>query len=264
MYKFHTQRRKYFKWQYLTTKDYIIPFLGETHEVKPGNRILEIGCAEGGVLKAFREIGCNCVGIELSPSRYEKACELHGELDLSGPVEFINRNVYDIDPKTDFTSLFDIIILKDVIEHIPDQERFIDVLKGFLNPGGVVFFGFPPWRMPYGGHQQIAANPVLRVMPYYHLLPKPMYIGMLKMSKDDPKRIEDLSEIVDTRLSIRRFEKIIDESVFKVVNRKFWLFNPIYQYKFGVRPRGQNSVVGSIPYFRDFVTTAAYYTVELT
>lgn len=264
MYKFHTQRQKYFNWQYLTARDYIIPFIRETHAVDADRHVLEIGCAEGGVLKAFRQEGCNCVGIELSPTRYEKACELHEQIDLPGPVEFIHRNVYDIDPGVDFDELFDIIILKDVIEHIPDQVRFIDVLKGFLKPGGIVFFGFPPWRMPYGGHQQIAANPVLRAMPYYHLLPKSLYIGMIKMSKEDPKRVADLAEIVDTRLSIRRFEKIVDNSPFQVTNRKFWLFNPIYQHKFGVKPRKQSGLIGGIPYFRDFVTTAAYYTVELS
>ena len=69
------------------------------------------------------------------------------------------RNVTSITDSREVEELytsrqFDLILLKDVIEHIPDQERVIPYLKEFLKPGGRVFFGFPPWYMPHGGHQQ--------------------------------------------------------------------------------------------------------------
>jgi 2-polyprenyl-3-methyl-5-hydroxy-6-metoxy-1,4-benzoquinol methylase len=40
----------------------------------------------------------------------------------AGQISFLARNIYDIDPDQDLPFKFDLIILKDVIEHIPDQE----------------------------------------------------------------------------------------------------------------------------------------------
>ena len=89
------------------------------------------------------------------PLWLEKAREwLVPEL-AEGSVKLIDSNIYDVDPKKDLGTLFDIIVLKDVIEHIHDQEKLIAWMKHFLKPGGVIFFGFPPWQMPYGGHQQM-------------------------------------------------------------------------------------------------------------
>jgi 2-polyprenyl-3-methyl-5-hydroxy-6-metoxy-1,4-benzoquinol methylase len=64
-------------------------------------------------------------------------------------------------------------LLKDVIEHIHDQPKLIAWMKSYLAPNGTIFFGFPPWQMPFGGHQQLCRNKVLAKLPYYHLLPRP-------------------------------------------------------------------------------------------
>ena len=50
-------------------------------------------------------------------------------------------------------------------------------------------------------------------------------------------------EIKETGISIERFEKIVDETGYKVVNKTHYLINPIYEYKFGWKPKEQNGLI---------------------
>jgi SAM-dependent methyltransferase len=262
-FEFHTDKPRYFQYQYLTAKEYIIPFVSPFYDWDKEWRVLEIGCGEAGVLKAFLEKGCLATGIELYESRVDNAKKfLHEDVE-SGRLDFITRNVYDIDVQKDIGHGFDLIILKDVIEHIHDQERFIPKLKEFLNPNGKVFFGFPPWYMPFGGHQQNLKGKLLSKVPYFHLLPTPAYRGILKTFGESQQKVDNMLEIKETGISIERFERIVKKSGFKIESRKLWLLNPIYKYKFGLKPTGQLPLVGHLPFARNFYTTAAYYLIGL-
>jgi hypothetical protein len=66
-------------------------------------------------------------------------------------------------------------MLRDVIEHIPDQDRFFKHVRSYLQPDGVIFFGFPPWYMPFGGHQQVCHSKFLSKLPWFHPLPFPLF-----------------------------------------------------------------------------------------
>lgn len=59
-----------------------------------------------------------------------------------GLSNFLNKDIYHVIPESDLGTHFDLIILKDVIEHIPDQARFMPQLERFLKPGGKVFLHF--------------------------------------------------------------------------------------------------------------------------
>lgn len=223
--------------------------------------VLEVGCGEGGVLKPFIDKGCECVGVDLAANRIELAKEFLPEAVASGKAVFLAQNIYEEDFVTRYKNYFDVIILKDVIEHVPEQEKFIPHLKTFLREGGIIFFGFPPWYMPFGGHQQVARHKVASMLPYYHILPKSVYVKILKFFGEEDWVIKELSEIKDTGITIERFEKIVEDSKLIVFNKQHYLINPIYKYKFGLTPRHQFAVFSAIPFFRNFVTTCVYYTV---
>ena len=72
-FQFHTNKEKYFNWQYVNSKEAIVPFVEEHCQLNEKTRVLEIGCAEAGVLKAFVERGCQCVGVEIAAQRLEYA-----------------------------------------------------------------------------------------------------------------------------------------------------------------------------------------------
>jgi len=263
MYAFHKDKKKYFQWQYEIARDWIIPFIEEVVPISSGAKILEIGCAEAGVLSAFLEQGLPCVGIEFNENSVILANEYLANEIKSGQANIISSNIYDIEPSPENGYQFDLIILKDVIEHIFEQEKFLAHLKKFLNPGGRVFFGFPPWQMPFGGHQQICKSKVLRVLPYFHLLPKPLYKLILKMGKEHPNRLKELMEIKETGLSIEKFNAMLKRENYQVDLVRKFLTNPVYSKKFNLKTRVQFSLISALPYLRNFMTTAVYYLVSL-
>ena len=181
MYEFHGNKKYYFDMTRQVTVGHILPYIQQNWVFPQGMQVLEIGCGEAGVLKAFTDLGYHCTGIELDENRLEYAREFMQQEMASGKIQFLNKDIYDVDPEVDLGTKFDLIILKDVIEHIPDQGKFMPQLHRFLKPGGVIFFAFPPWMMPYGGHQQVLPKKLASKMPYYHLLPGKMYPWALKM-----------------------------------------------------------------------------------
>jgi hypothetical protein len=66
-------------------------------------------------------------------------------------------------------------------------------------------------------------------------------------------------EIRSTRITIERFERICTEQDYQIKNRQPYLINPIYQWKFGWKPKKQWSLLSRIPYLRNFLTTCIYY-----
>ena len=260
-FDFHNNAATYFQFQFENAKKYVVPYVKEFVSLKEGTKVLEIGCGEAGVLKAFTELGCICTGIELHNSRLDDARALMKDELAAEKIQFINRNIYDIDTEKDLAYKYDLIILKDVIEHIPQQEEFMRRLQSFLAENGIVFFGFPPWQMPFGGHQQICKSKFLSLLPYYHLLPMPLYLGVLKLLGEHENTINELKEIKETGISIERFEKICVNEKFKIHQKTFYLINPIYEYKFGLKVRKQFAFIGSIPFVRNFFTTAVYYLI---
>lgn len=258
MFDFHADRKRYFEIQVLNAGKYVIPFIEECVPVLPGMRVLEIGCGEGGVLKAFIDRGCLGVGVELDAPRIVDAQRFLPDEITSGKIRFVVKDIYSPGIEKDLDGLFDIIVLKDVIEHIHDQAKLIGWMKHFLKPGGIVFFGFPPWYMPFGGHQQMCRSKVSR-LPYIHLLPRAVYKWILR-KKNEP--VDALMEIRDTGISIERFERICLKEGYHFLHRRHYLLNPIYEWKFGWKPVKQAGLIRAIPFFRNFLTTCAYYIIQ--
>ena len=152
-------------------------------------------------------------------------------------------------------------MLRDVIEHIPNQERFMHYLKDFMHGESIVFFGFPVWCNPFGGHQQICSNKLLAHMPWLHLFPNALYKKVLHWGKEKPGTIKGLLEIKATGISLHRFEKILSKEQYQVLCHTHYLINPNYEIKFGLRPRIVPKLL-QIPYLQDFYTTAMYYVVK--
>lgn len=261
MHDFHKDKQLYFNYQYWTARDYIIPFLENELDFSEKLDVLEVGCAEAGVLKAFVEKGHSCLGIELHNGRIDLAKEFLKEDYEAGNIDFINRDIYKIDIEKDLGRKFDLVILKDVIEHIPNQEKLLPRLGDFLKPDGKIFFGFPPWYMPFGGHQQICESKYLKKLPWFHLFPMPIYKMILRAFGEKPRRIEDLVEIKETGISIERFFKIVRNSQMQTTKKKFFLTNPIYKFKFKLNVREHFKLFSSIPLLRNFYTTAVYFAV---
>ena len=260
-YEFHKDRVKYFQIQTEVTQHFILPFIQKKHQLPETGAVLEIGCGEAGVLKAFTELGWQAVGVDLAQEKLQLASQLMATEVEQGQLRLINKNIYEESFKKEFAGQFDLIILKDVIEHIPQQSKLLSYLHTFLKQDGVIFFAFPPWLMPFGGHQQMCQS-FLKKVPYFHLLPRPLYRWILKLGGEPPSKIEGLLANKRTGITIERFERILKKTGYQILHRRLYLFNPIYRYKFGLKPREQFAWLASLLYLRDFFTTGVYYLIK--
>jgi SAM-dependent methyltransferase len=251
----HRNRIQYFEEQAYTTTNHVIPFISNYRNIEPGMRVLEVGCGEGGNLKPFLEIGCKTTGIDLACNKIELARSFFAAHPHKENLTLICNDIYKTDPPD---SGFDLIIMRDVIEHIHNQQLFMSFIKSFLREGGLFFLAFPPWQNPFGGHQQVCRNRILSRLPYFHLLPQWLYRLLLKLGGESNGTIESLLEVRETRLSVERFMRIVKETGYQVISRRFYFINPNYEVKFNLKPVRQASLVSAIPVLRNFVTTSVY------
>lgn len=260
MHERYYNREQYFNEQAYTTEKYVIPYIQQSFTIHPNLVVAEIGCGEAGNLKPFLDLGCTCVGIDLEDVKIEngkKFFEYHPHKDK---LTLIAEDIYKVNPET--LPKFDLVVMRDTIEHIPNQEKFLGELKKFLKPDAKVFFAFPPWRMPFGGHQQICDSKILRVLPYFHLLPNFMYKGMLKLFGESEAKIKNLSEVRDTGISIHQFKRFALKNGYKFDKETCYLINPNYEIKFKLKQRVLPSVF-NIPHIRDFYVTTYYCILSL-
>ena len=262
----HLDRHQYFNEQSECTREFIIPFImrgiKRFNHSKPalrvGSRILEVGCGDGGNLMPFLELGYECYGVELCEGIYQRALKFYNGDTVTSCLHLFNNDIYKVTPQ-ELKGTFDIIFLRDVLEHIPNQDKLMQHLKQFLSPCGVLFLAFPPWRMPFGGHQQVCKNWFLSKLPYFHILPAKIYEKILRMGGENP---QGLLKIKETGISINRFEKIVRKEQYEVITKTYWLINPNYKIKFALKPR-KLSKIFQIPFLQDFYITTTYYLLKL-
>lgn len=145
-----TNRTRYFNELATTCEKYFLPYISLFKQPQPGMQVLEIGCGDGGNLLPFSKRGCETLGVDMAPSRIQVAKERFEELHAKG--EFIASDIFKI---TELEHKFDLIICHDVLEHIGNKHLFLENIRKYLAPEGIVFMSFPAWQMPFGGHQQI-------------------------------------------------------------------------------------------------------------
>jgi SAM-dependent methyltransferase len=259
---YHANHTRYFEHQCRVTAEHVIPFVEESGPIPPGARVLEIGCAEAGVLKAFLDRGAVAVGVDRNGSRLTRGKEFLSEAIAEGRLRLLHRDAKELLASAEYESYFDLIVLKDVIEHIDDRPALLSLMAQLLRPGGRVFMGFPPWRMPFGGHQQICRSRLLSRLPYFHLLPEPAYRAVLSAFSEQPGRIASLLATKRTGIASAEFESLAERCEYEIVSQRFYLFNPMYGYRFGIGARQQAAWITERSTLRDFVTTCAYYTLR--
>lgn len=261
-YHYHSDREKYFELQYHNTRKSILPYIQSVKPLLRELRVLEIGCRDGGVLKPFLESGCHITGLDLDEKSIQDAIRRFRKEIIENKAFFVVKNVneYIAEHVSRNEAKFDIIILKDVIEHIHERELLFARLKYILKPTGIVFFGLPPWMNPFGGHQQVLSNKFLSKIPYIHILPDFIYFRLVGWLQ--PSGLAFVKDIKSTKITIEEFEHLVKKYCYTVNSRTLYFIAPMYEHKFGSTARKLNRYLGMIPWFRNFITTTAEYIIS--
>lgn len=248
----HTDREVYFHELAQTSERYFIPYVERVVTLSSSARVLEVGCGEGGNLVPFARRGCAVTGVDRAAVRVAEAQSFFSAAGLEGHFE-----AADIFNWAAPAAAYDVILLHDVVEHVPDKAGLLCILRRLIRPGGVLFVGFPSWFMPFGGHQQIARNAFVAHCPFLHLLPLPCYAGLLRRF-ETPACVTELLSIRACRCTVRRFEREALLAGWTVADRQLWWVNPHYEQKFGLRPRLMPAWWARLPLVRDMTATACF------
>ncbi len=252
MNKFPERRVKFYEEQYWYAKEFLTKYL----PVKDFNNIniLEIGSAEGGAIKYFYEQGANCYGIEISKGRNDFA------------KEYININEIkftegDICNDTFIKELpkMDLILIRDVIEHIPEKLKALQNMNKLLKENGLIFLSYPPKYSPYAGHQQNVKKKI-GSLPFIHLLPKGLYTLFLKAANLTKEKISELLQTKRDMISIKKIEKLFKKAGLQIAKKDFYFIRPCFEKRFGWKPK--KTVFNSVPLIKEIFTLGALYQLK--
>lgn len=122
-------------------------FLLENTGLKEGT-VLEIGCAEGRLLRKFKSNSFNVVGIE--PSR--KWCD---ELRSRFGIKMIESYLENLDlDKEGLVNYADLTICSNVLEHTLVPGQFMELLSKTVKPGGFLYIEVPSLEM--SAHRELS------------------------------------------------------------------------------------------------------------
>ncbi len=120
-----------------------------------GARLLEIGCGTGVFLAKAREHGFDCSGLELS----------------SYAAEFVRKMGIPVETKAIEDANFpenswDVIVMREVIEHLAHPKEALQTIHRWLKPGGVLFMATGNYDCP---ERKLRGSDWFYFMPEGHL-----------------------------------------------------------------------------------------------
>jgi SAM-dependent methyltransferase len=249
-----TARGSYFEYQRELARRVVLPWLVRFVSLE-GARVADFGCHGGGMVEELRasEGITGCVGFDRSastlaqsPFRPDPAFRLELR-DLTQPLPDGMR--------------FDLVIVHDVLEHVPSYSAIVSTAAQSLTPGGRVFVSVPPYYSAFGGHQQLARG-VGRVCPWIHLLPEPMFIHLARPSDNQymsaADSLGDMRSVRATRLTLSRLEHVFGTLGLAIIASEFFIVRPEHALRYPVPPTPAGPI-GRLPLVREALVSGANY-----
>ena len=130
---YHQLAAKYHSGENLFLNIFMKPFasLFHTYYINHGKKILEIGCGDGMKLEIYKKYGLKTKGLEPYGEDLTKK-----EKELGIQREAVKNAKFEVGE-------FDYIILRDVLEHVPNQKSILAKCHSWLNESGKLIITVP-------------------------------------------------------------------------------------------------------------------------
>jgi uncharacterized protein (TIRG00374 family) len=107
----------------------------ENTKIEQNESILDLGCGSGVISRKCAELGGNVVGSDLS-----RPSVLYAQNRGNEKTNFIAADAQNLPFKP---HTFDVVILGNIIEHVPEPEKMIAEVSAILKPGGRISITMP-------------------------------------------------------------------------------------------------------------------------
>jgi SAM-dependent methyltransferase len=248
----------YRRYQRTLVREYLIPIFSRWGVDLRGKKLLEVGCGNGGCAAEFSRAGCHVVMMDIDERLVGLARE-HNDR------EGVTAEAFAGDVRNEAAPFwhrgpFDIVMFRDVMEHLESPAAVLRIVRRFLSPTGVVLVVFPPYYSPYGAHQQILPRKKFLFVPYNKLpfiqmLPERIFLRLVRGEGPSNEEVARLSTI---RLTIRKFEREIREAGFVEREKRTYLSRPSFALRYGL-PVVDAGILGRVPLVAEAAVTAVYY-----
>jgi len=251
---FATWQEYYWTYQNLLAEKYYIPLFESWGVTMQHKKILDVGCGDGGFTAGLAQSGAQCTGVEVRDFGWSSK---HPNL------RFIEQDILADDAQQMIGSDYDIIVLRDVIEHIPRQTKyaFMKALQKFTGPHGIILLTFPPFFSPFGLHQQTFLKSFLRQVPYLGWIPGVLLDGILKLTGESSKARADVADIRDCQMSLGQFQKMVDRLSYNIEQEKYYTIRPSHELRYGWKMR--ESRVAKLPLLREILVLGCVFQLSL-
>lgn len=242
---------KHFYEQRKHTISYLLPYFSQNIPDFQNKKVLEVGCAEAGLLDVLQENNFDVTGVELEATRVKIAKEKNPQLKI------FTADITDINIVDKIGENFDLVIMRDVIEHIPDREALFRNLKKLIKKDGYFYVTFPPRFSGFSGHQQNGKS-LLRYAPFLQIFPDSIIKSLGSLFNENPKMIEFIIHNFKIGLTINKFEKFYSAFKFEPVVKDLFLFRPIFKLRYNLTPRK----FPNIPVIRELLSFGCEYLLQ--
>lgn len=242
--------KSYAEWQFDKGEQTIKFYLKKTttNEMFKNKTVLDIGCGAGGKTIYYASLGVKKIyGLEVLEKYKEDAETLAAQKGYTDKFNFVCEDA----AKMNFESgTFDAIIMNDAMEHVDEPLKVLNECFRVLKPGGKLYLNFPPYNHPFGAHLSDAIG-----IPWVHCFFSDktligLYKSLVQDLPDGKQRIqfriskdkngqEYFSYI--NKMSIKRFNHLLEQSKFKVFYYKEEPLRKIFKY------------IAKLPIFKEFL-----------
>lgn len=180
------------EWKYFWSK------YGKAYPDFNGKVIVDYGCGYGfDSLLMLQEGAKHIYCLEISKERLEKSERLHKEYGYSNVTYIDNQDVTQLSKKIGIETV-DIIICRDVMEHVPTPYEVLNSMYMVLKKGGASFVGFSLlYKSPYGSHFSSYCK-----VPWIHLIfSENTILNVFRELYDLPESIKNYQDIPGSGLN---------------------------------------------------------------